>query len=160
MIKLDRIVNEKTFAKPEVVVEFTEKWKDYNPILKKENGEVVDLVGSNRDWRDQILYVSLKSVGSIYIRQMPGLCGIAVIYFSNQLFTDPKAYELVEEILLYMGYTVLMVSEITGKKQFMRDEWSVIINNFDTFGFQPYFELNNRRTGNNVTLYYKHLLWK
>jgi hypothetical protein len=77
-------------------------------------------------------------------QQMPGFCGGVFLTFMSDLKL-PFVLEMLEDFFYLSGYTVLFLSLIREDK-FLLEK-----------GYNIYMNITNRRTHNNVNLYYKSL---
>lgn len=148
-----------TWRSDKGVEDFINKWKHLDFIVYTEAPEKpIEIKYLNMDWKDTILHVSIKDQGTFNIRQFPGLCGVAIVYDCLNLLKVPELKEFIEELLLRMNYTVMMISNVTYTVSQEDNNTAPVKREYQ--GFEALMELNNRRTTNYVTIFYKQLIWK
>jgi len=83
-----------------------------------------------------------------YMQQFPGLCGICIIHNISKKILDKNKLHFICDFFYHMGYTVIMLSirVDSGSEGKLKEN-----------GFEPFMSLQNRRTSNDVTLFYKRL---
>lgn len=150
------------FRSEKIIYEFKEKYKLWSISIVSSNQDSTinykNILEFHEDFKYlvkdfssfQYFTITLKLPTystSFYMQQFPGLCGICII--TNYSDLSGEALDLINDFLYYMGYTVLMISSISGSKY---------VEHFTNKGFKPYMSLKNRRTHNNVTLFYKRLI--
>jgi hypothetical protein len=172
-IKTDNhFYNQNTFISEEKLQEFRKKYKhiDHAKLTvydKTRTGTnlVYDLIKAERlidivkDFGSEIsLSVRFEERDDLFnIRQMPGMCGAVFIYFTNICGYSLDKVRFVEDLLYLMGFTVLFISERAQKKCYDGDtitDGSVVLTRI---GFNQYMKIPNRRTKNDIILYYKQL---
>lgn len=151
------------FRAEEIAIKFAEKYQGWKINIKGSLPDTkvsyenilenpIDLRNLVKDFGSIcVLTVTLTdkncSSQSFYLQQLPGLCGVSVINRYANL--ENEFLDLTLELLYYMGYTVAMISVFSEHK---------LIPELVKKGFKPYMSLKNRRTHNNVTLFYKRLI--
>lgn len=156
-----------SFNNLDLLARFKEKWKGKEYIkIKIGTNILIDLIKAETlnslvgdlDIRSILVTFPLNQLPSLAYRR--GDITISAKQLINQCSTievsigahkDEETYDLIEDIFSLMGYTIIILS--------LRDNWD--LNEFITKrGFKPLINLQNRRTLNRVTIFFKQLqLW-
>lgn len=167
MIKIDSQKTDfiqTTFHNGEILQKFQEKHKgvvarltatssrETNAVLYEDimTASTLKLVSDHGSMRFFSLgYVKGDDRVTFFFQQMPGFCGAIhlVSVFTNLDLEERRIF--IEDLLQAMGYTVLFLSIKSDRV----DRIKIIEEN----GYIPYMEINNRRTKNDVKLFYKTL---
>jgi len=145
-----------TFINEKVEEAFREKHKNITAKMIARDGSLESNIDLShrlsvlvKDWGSKVrfeLHVIHSNVSNdvFYYAQVGGLCGAVTIYMSSWEATD-NVFEWLEDFLYLLGYSVIFIS-LRSTRDFIRVR-----------GYNSYMTLNNRRTSNDITLYYKQL---